>query len=309
MKLHERTSSRRAVAGSGVAAAAAWASRPFIQPASAQAQVAEIIAVRVEQAPVDPDDPYWEAAAAVEIPLLPQNIVLPRVTEAGVEVVAVRALLDAERIGFLLEWRDARPDMDLGTVSQYRDAVAIQFPADLSLPTPSILMGQTDNPVIIYHWKSDWQFGPTYDVDEAYPNMHNDWYPFSGVPAGEIPEATDYITGGRPEYLTAAAVGNTLADPLAQKSIGPVQKMRAEGFGTIEPDQTQDARGSGAWRDGVWRIAIAVPRTQAAFAFSEGMVIPVAFAVWDGSRGERNGQKAFSPTWHNLSEALPARSA
>ena len=169
-------------------------------------------------------------------------------------------------------------------------------------------MGQKDNGVTIYHWKSDWQFGQLHDVDEAYPNMYGDWYPFSGVPAGEIPEATDYLTAGQREYLTAAAVGNALADPQAQEKLGPVHKMRAEGFGTIEPDGTQDAKGLGVWRDGVWRIAVSVPRKQAKFTFEEGAIVPLAFAVWDGSRSERNGQKAYS-YWNNMNVGVPVPGA
>lgn len=141
-------------------------------------------------------------------------------------------------------------------------------------------------------------------MDEAYPNMYGDWYQYSGVEAGEIPEATDYLTKGQKEYLTAAAVDNALADPQIQNKIGPIQKLRAEGFGTLEPDETQDARGMGAWSDGGWRIVISVPRKQVKFTVEEDAVIPLAFAVWDGSRDERNGQKAYSQ-WKEM-KLIPA---
>lgn len=306
MKLKERATSRRSVLLGGAAAATlAWASLPLFKSLRAQQQ-ATIVAVSVGQAPGDPEDPLWNQAVAARVALQPQNIVIPRLREAGAREVRVRALYDADRLAFLLEWQDAHKNVELGTVLQYRDSVAVQFPEDLALPTPSFTMGQQGNAVVIHHWKSDWQFGRLHDVDEAYPNMHNDWYPFSGVPAGKIPEATDYLTSGRKEYLTAAAVGNLLADPRAQERVGPVQKMRAEGFGTIEPDRTQDARGVGVWRDGGWRIVVSVPRKQAKFVFQEGSVVPVAFAVWDGSRNERNGQKAYS-LWNSLSVGAPAR--
>ena len=35
--------------------------------------------------------------------------------------------------------------------------------------------------------------------------------------------------------------------------------------------------------------------------FSAGQNIKIAFAVWEGSNGERAGLKAFSPAWHELS--------
>ena len=187
---------------------------------------------------------------------------------------------------------------------QYRDGVAIQFAEDPAAGPTSFMMGQSNRSVTIYHWKSDWQFGQLHDVDEAYPNMYSDWYERSGVEPGQMAEATDYLTKGEPEYLTAAAVGNPLADPRAQAKIGPVQKMRATGFGTIEPDETQDAEGFGVWRNGEWRIVVSIPRRQPSFTFQEAIVVPLAFAVWDGSRDERNGQKAISQ-WKDMRLALP----
>ncbi len=305
MKLAEHGIRRRVLLGAALASLA-WASRSFSRPAKAQQGAPTIIATHVGQAPTDPEDPAWGQASATTVTLNPQNIVLPRIQEAGAKSIAVRALFDQDRLALLLEWSDAHKDVDLGTVLQYRDAVALQFPEDPSLPTPSFTMGQTGNGVVIYHWKSDWQFGRLHDVDEAYPNMYHDGYPQSGVPAGEMAEARDYLTRGQRQYLTAAAAGNALADPLVQEKIGSVQKMRAEGFGTIEPHTSQDAQGKGAWSDDTWRIAVSLPRQQERFHLDEGMSLPVGFAAWDGSRDERNGQKAYS-FWNTLSVGAPAR--
>gem|GEM_PF-782085 len=282
-----------AVAGLG------WLSRPLAGKAAVQQQAAAITARQVSRAPTAPDDPAWGTANPVSIPLSPQNLVLPRLEEAGAKGIIVRALFDDEQISFLLEWPDAHPDQDLETVMQYRDAAAIQFPRDPAMTGASFMMGHQGNAVTIYHWKSDWQFGRLLDVDEAYPNMYADWYQHSGAEAGEIPEASDYLTKGDKAYLTAAAAGNTLADPLIQEKIGPIQKMQAQGFGTLEPHATQDAKGSGLWQNGSWKIAMSFPRQQEAFTFREDTPVLVAFAVWDGSRQERNGQKAYS-TWQEM---------
>ena len=298
MKIFDRGTSRRSVLTGGAVAALAFMLRPILRSTEAQSE-ASITAVPVAQVPTEPGDPFWSKARTVRIPLNPQNIVLPRVLEAGAKSVTVRAMYDAERIAFRVDWQDPERNVDLGTVLQFRDAVAVQFPEDPSLTTPSFMMGQQGSGVVIYHWKSDWQFSRLYDVDEAYPNMYADWYPFSGVEVGEMPESTDYLNGGRKEFLTAAAAGNAIADPEVQKKTGPVQKMRAEGFGSIEPDALQDARGKGVWGEGRWRIVISIPRNQAKFKFEEGASVPLALAVWDGSRDERNGQKAFS-NWHDL---------
>ncbi len=304
MKTHVSHKGRRAILKGGLAAAVAWMARSAFRPLYAQQKAALITAAPVARVPTDPDDPAWSRAIAALVALQPQNLVVPGIPEAGAKQVNVRALYDADRLALLLEWNDAHKDADLGTVLQYRDAVAVQLPENPALGPTSYMMGQRGRGVIIYHWKSDWQFGQLHDVDEAHPNMYNDWYPYSGVEAGKVPEASDYLTRGRKEYLTAAAVGNALADPLAQKQLGPVQKMRAEGFGTIEPHPTQDGAGYGLWRDGSWRIVISIPRRQENYTLGEGATVPVAFAVWDGSRNERNGQKAMCQ-WKDLGLGLP----
>ena len=300
MKIMEPEMRRRTLLKGAAIAAVAWMARPTLRRAHAQQPSVAITALSVDRAPTDPDDPIWPGIVAAPIPLKPQDRVLPRLTEAGTTSVDVAAVYDADRLSILIEWRDAHKDADLGTVMQYRDGVAVMFPEDPAAGATSVMMGMRGKGVVIYHWKADWQFGRLHDVDEAYPNMYGDWYQGSGVDAGQMPEATDYLSAGRPEFLTAAAVANDLADPRAQERIGPVQKMRAEGFGTIEPDDVQDALGLGVWKDGEWRIVISMPRKQAGFTWEEGFPLPLALAVWDGSRNERNGQKAFSE-WQEMS--------
>ena len=299
MKIIDKTLSRRSVLAGGAAAVLGYMVRPVFRSAKAQAQAA-IVATPVGELPVHPVDPRRTQSKTATLTLNPQDLVLPRVFEAATASVEVKALYDADRLGLLVEWGDSDRDVDLGTVLQFRDAVAIQFPEDPSLDAASFMMGQKDVGVVIYHWKSDWQFSRLHDVDEAYPNMYGEWYQYSGVPAGEIPESTDYLANGRKEFLTAAAAGNSIADPLIQEAIGPVQKMRAEGFGTIEPDAEQDAEGMGIWHEGRWRVAFFFPRQQSRFKFEEGTPLPFSFAVWDGAQGARNRQKAFS-FWHDLS--------
>ena len=287
----------------GAVAALAWASRPLWKRASAAEPA--IVASKVNSIPTDPTDAAWGQAAAGNVMMLPQTVTLPRVKEAGAKTLNVRALYDAQRVALLIEWPDAHQDTDLGTVMQFRDGVAAMFVEDPSLGLPPITMGFADKAVIIYHWKSDWQFGNLKDVDEAYPNMYADWYQFSGVEAGKVAEASDYLTKGRKEYLTAAAAGNMLADPLLQAKIGPVQKMRAEGFGTLEPHPTQDGAGKGAFQNGGWSVLLSFPRKQDKYTMQEGTPFSVAFAAWDGSRNERDGQKAYS-LWNSLTLGLPA---
>jgi hypothetical protein len=290
---------RRAFVRGGVLASLAWlVARPTLKRAAAKT-APRIIALQVTKVPLEPSASEWAAASASDISMDPQNITTPRIQEAGVKSLRARALYDAERVGILVEWTDANKQEEIGTVASFRDAVAIQFPSQPDKPIPYFGMGGPGTPVTIYQWKSDWQLGPKKDVDEAYPNMMSDVYPFSGVPAGKIPETSDYKEKGDVTYVTAWKAGNPLAD-LELQAKTSVEKLTAEGFGTAATAKQQDGQGKGEWANGAWRTVISLPRNQGGFTIADGQLLPLAFAAWDGSRQERNGRKAFS-TWNELS--------
>jgi complex iron-sulfur molybdoenzyme family reductase subunit gamma len=76
-----------------------------------------------------------------------------------------------------------------------------------------------------------------------------------------------------------------------------VQDLVALGFGTIGPAPSQTIEGRGDRDGGRWRVVVARPFPAPDAdrpAFTVGGLTDVAFAVWDGSRGDRNGQKSVS---------------
>jgi len=294
---------RRPVLAAVAAALVGWLAWPARK---VSAQKASLIAREVPRVPDDPEDGLWQRADVLEVPLAPQAVVKPRAYEAGVQAVTARALYDETRLAFLLEWGDPKRDVSIGGVGSFRDAVAVEFPGDPATGIPFFGMGETNRPVTIYHWKADWQFARDYDTDDQFPRMAVDWYPFSGRGPGEVPQASDYGKQGADRvFLTSWWAGSTLANPVLQART-PVEKLTAEGFGTIKPVEMdkQDGLGKGIWKAGVWRTVISVPRTQEKFSFERGKTIPVAFAAWDGSRRERGGEKAIS-TWYFLSLEQP----
>ena len=304
MKTYRTLRRRQSMLVAATSALFGWLSWPFARIASAQK--ATLLAKQVNQVPDDPEDPRWGSADTLEVPLAPQVVVKPRVYEAGVKGVTARALYDKGRLAFLLEWGDAERDVSIGGVDSFRDAIAIQFPSAAASSIPYFGMGELNKSVTIYHWKADWQLARDHDVDEEFPNMAADWYPFSGRDPGEIAQASDYgKEGAEKAFHTSWWAGSTLADPVLQAKT-PLEKLTAEGFGTVRPVdvENQDGFGKGVWRDGVWKTVISIPRTQEQFSFERGKVIPVAFAAWDGARQERGGEKAIS-TWYFLGLEQP----
>jgi len=60
--------------------------------------------------------------------------------------------------------------------------------------------------------------------------------------------------------------------------------------------------GKGVWQDGKWSVSFTrslVSPEKNDVALKPGSTIAVAFAVWDGSLGDRNGQKMVT-NWYNL---------
>lgn len=200
--------------------------------------------------------------------------------------VHVHAAYNGKQIGFLLEWDASEPSRAAVGFREFRDGAAVQF--SLTGQYTFLGMGDKDNPVNVWHWKSDWQAevdGQREDVNTRYSLMHVDNYPRS-----------------EPIFVTARAASNLIA---ADKRTSPVEDLNAVGFGTLEAQSPaeQNVTGRGEWKDGKWRVLFvrdlsSQNQNDEQFQFGEA-TIPVAFAVWAGEHGDRDGQKAVS-TWFNL---------
>ncbi|MFQ5961302.1 MAG: ethylbenzene dehydrogenase-related protein [Candidatus Methylomirabilales bacterium] len=305
MKLRMPDLRRRNVLLASIVGGFAWLAGSFAKPAAAR-QKASLISKHVDRVPDGPDDNLWQGADMLEVPMAPQAVVKPRTYDAAIKAIKVRGLYDDERIALLLEWEDPKRAVTIGGVASFRDAVAVEFPAEPVDGIPYFGMGEPNKPVTIYQWKADWEFARNRDVDEEFPNMAVDWYPFSGRGPGEIPDLSDYSKEGAEKvFHTSWWSGSPLGDPELQAQTS-VEKLLAEGFGTIrsvDPNQ-QDAYGTGTWKNGVWKVVMSFPRAQEQFTFERGKTIPVAFAAWDGAHHERGGEKAVS-TWYFLSLEQP----
>ena len=90
----------------------------------------------------------------------------------------------------------------------------------------------------------------------------------------------------------------------AQVRTSPVEDLNAKGFGTLTSQGAsgQNVTGKGIWKDEKWSIVFIRTldsKEKNDVPLKSGMTIPVAFAVWDGSLGDRNGQKMVT-NWYRL---------
>ncbi|MCZ7563793.1 MAG: ethylbenzene dehydrogenase-related protein [Burkholderiales bacterium] len=305
MNPNTRQSRRRRLLGAPFVALAGWLLLPG-RRAHAQ-QKATLLAKLVTRVPAAPEDPAWQSADALDVPPSPQAVVKPRSYAASITGVAVRALYDESRLALRLEWRDAAGEAMKGGVSAFRDALALEFPSDPKAGIPFFGMGEPNRPVTIYQWKSDWQPAPNNDVDEKYPNMAVDWYPFSGRGPGEIAEPSDYGSKDGDRAFPSPPGRPATRSPIRRcRRSGRWRSWRRADSGTVAaaPADRQDGEGKAVWKDGVWTAVVSIPRGQEQFTFARGQTVPVAFAAWDGAERERGGEKAVS-TWYFLSLEQP----
>jgi hypothetical protein len=237
----------------------------------ASAQGLVVMAKKISgEVPSDPGDSMWRNAPALSIPLAPQVMAKPRIYESKIKELKVRAIHNTRDIAFLVEWEDPTEDASID-IDKFSDAVALEFPSQASKEKPHFAMGDRENPINIWFWRASWQ-----KADERE----------------RLYAMVDEFAGG-------LQVGN----PVSVKRTYPVENLIAEGFGSatdIKKADNQDIVAKGI-RDGKkWLVVFKRSLSSSdkfEVSFKEGGVIPVAFAVWDGSEGHRGGRKVVS-TWY-----------
>ncbi len=250
--------------------------------------------------PSSPTEDAWDQARPLYVGLTPLWW-----TEERIEGLVVQALHNDEELAIRLSWIDPTIDNRSVRHDEFRDAVAIQFSLSSD---PPFYMGDTDEHggVNIWLWKADRQkdIADGYqDVDAAFPDRAIDMYPEQVVrlvdlPAGEWPLAR--ITKHDPLFITPWGAANLVADPKLQT---PVESLVARGPGTLsaKPANVQSVSGQAVYERGVWYVQLQRHMTfldergrGGERLFKPGDYLPVSFAIWNGSAGDRCGKKNIS---------------
>lgn len=263
-------------------------------PSAPAAKPAEVTVARVAAVPALANvfDPSWDKVPPVEIPMLPQQTASPMLETATITTVQVQAARDDKRIAWRISWAAAHPATSVET-GHFADAVALQVPLVDGAP---FTMGAKGQPVRMLHWKALWQVDIDtgfQDILRLYPNAWTDLYWFAPK-TGPVP-ATQIVKDPKSEqFFPAHAAGNPMAN-VERKY--PLEELTAEGFGsaTTVPNSPSNARG--VWKDGRWTVIIDRPISPdddpvSARLQSAGQNM-ISFAVWDGSAGNRGGQKHY----------------
>lgn len=265
-----------------VVGTAACAKKPNLSPG-------EVKAVRAASLAAAPGDPAWSSLPVHVAPLVPQDMVEPRLLKATTPEVRVRAMHDGTNVAFLLEWADATKN-DMPGPARFTDACAVQFPATppaRDLPAPQ--MGEKGRGVEITYWRASWQAvvdGRGDTLRDLYPNSTVDHYPFE---AKSLTEGSPEKKEAALRYAPARALGNAMAGPRQR----PVEDLIAEGPGTLAPGPAAGSNGKGVRTATGWAVVLSrrLPTGVTAPGRSQ-----VAFAVWEGA-DEESGARKMRTVW------------
>lgn len=265
------------------AALAALAMAPV---AASAVPATELVVLNRPALPADATDKGWAEIAESLVPLLPQDMVEPRLLQPSTPAVRVRAISDGTKVAFQLSWDDATDD-DAVKPAHFGDACAVQLPAATSADVPAPQMGEPGKAVEITYWRAAWQAtvnGRPDTVKALYPGASVDHYPFEAAPLQKEPQAQQEMAR---RYAPARALDNPMAGPRQQ----PVQDLIAEGPGSLQPAPKQVASGGGVRTANGWTVVLIRPLPA---ALVQGQRSQVAFAVWDGASGEVGARKMRS---------------
>ena len=255
--------------------------------------------------PQGPRDAAWEQARPLYVALTPLWWV-----EDRIEGLVVQALHNDEELAIRMSWIDPTADDRAVRQNEFRDALAIQF----SLTSdPPFYMGSAGERggVNIWMWKADRQrdvVAGYQDIDAAYPDGAVDRYAehefkFRDMTVVEGPYA-EIARHGR-MFITAWGAGNLVAGPDMRT---PVECLMARGPGTLsgKPANAQLVSGQAIYERGVWYVqmqrSMGLPGEHSDGGerlFRPGDYLPVSFATWNGSAGDRDGKKNIS-IWQKL---------
>jgi hypothetical protein len=219
---------------------------------------------------------FWDARSSQEIELLYQVMILPWPKPWKNEnpfSVKAKAFHNIDNIYFYIEWEDDTEDRYID-INKFSDAGAVMFPLNEETRPSSLMMGFLVK-ANIWHWKasrdSEYWLNET-AMRETYTDFH---YPF--------------------EEEELFVVSRTRSD-------SAVSDLVAANVGTVTPKPLQNVEGRGVYENGVWKVVFRRaleapdPEVDAGFDLKERVA---AFAVWNGSKGDRGGRKSITD-WVDL---------
>jgi DMSO reductase family type II enzyme heme b subunit len=239
-----------------------------------------IKAKKMEGSDLGPGASDWERVQGQEINLMPLWW-----RDDRVESVKVKAAHDGANLYLQLSWADQTKDDQAGAVTDFSDGAAVQFSKDAD--PPLFAMGSVGQAVSFWHWKAAWEnaVDPEEMIEKRYPNYAH------ATPPKELYH----------QFLSGQDAGNPVSN-LDLKQGAEEGHSKGIGSYTAVKIQAEAVEAKSLWKDGRWHVVFKRElkvEDSDRIEFGQGKTIHIAFAVWDGSKQDRNGQKMVS-IWNEL---------
>ncbi|KZX50060.1 ethylbenzene dehydrogenase-related protein [Haloarcula sp. K1] len=232
--------------------------------------------VATDEVPQTAESDRWSEAPSRTVSLSKQQMAVPY-GGGSVDEMEVQALTNETHVAFRLTWTDPTKDTNIRSPKNYSDAAAVMLHSG---EKPPITMGAGGDPVNIWYWRSQWQYGNDKNAEwsnDMYAYPHPDEETKPGMAAGNPLSQSQYENYGQNYY--------------------------AAGYGSLSnaPQQNVNARGT---RNGdEWSVVFVREHTgegQHDAAFRQNETMYLAFAVWNGSSDEVNGKKSLTMQYSTL---------
>jgi complex iron-sulfur molybdoenzyme family reductase subunit gamma len=259
---------------------------------SAAAWSANIVAAKVNHSldNIDAHSPLWSEAKFVDVELYPQTTVKMNDKKANelnkanrAKIAKVKALYNEETVAFLIIWKDETLSIQKGyKTTSFGDGFAVQFPVDYSNPKklPYIGMGSEGREVVIHLQKAAPRiYEPNGNGNVALQvNRKNTNYFNEDLVKFDEAVAKAAVVDYERSFVSAGFRSMTeIKDKSVHDHLNMIYNLKKKlWIGTISrdiKDEYVDLDKIGAF--------------------------PVAFAVWDGDKMNRDGLKLLS-SWQSV---------
>lgn len=256
-----------------------------------------IVARNVADLPTTSEAGAWRIAPPVQIRLAPLWW-----RDDAIPTLQVQAVHDGKILAMRLEWEDPTADTHAGKGEAFKDAVALELVRGPE--EPFLGMGAAATPIDLWMWDAD-RGRPGGDLEVINPRLVVDIYPFSERTVDTAEFARPGTNTSRQPDLAfpAKAVGNPIARTAPHPTGGSSLTAAGPGSTTFRFAKSQLVNATGRWSQGRWTVhmwrALNVASPDDGVVLVPGQTASVAFAVWEGTHRDRNGQKQVS-IWQDL---------
>ncbi len=226
----------------------------------------------------DPTHPAW-----IGVDPIPLRVNPLQQHHEEISHVNIRAVATDQQIAICAEWNDPTPSLLDGIDERHPDGLAVMFGIGDALSAVQVMAIETNE---TEPRTNEWWW----DASRHYACVGGD-LSASQIDGSEVLRSWPMVVlgSGIPSPESPAATGGALSCEIIESN-----GMRPQA------PESQGARASAAWINGVWRVVVvrSLNTDNAADVQLESAdQIPISIAVWDGAVGDRLSAMAVS-SWH-----------